>query len=85
MSWSLPHLTGRRRETMYTNCDHFHRETEPGSHWSYPSNTVIALIGRMTLGNPCIVASLLGFSKEGSHQGTAMDELVIGDLAKEQP
>ena len=49
-----------------------------------PSDTVIALVDR-TFRNPYMAASLLGLSKEGSHQGTAMDELPERDLAKEQP
>ena len=48
-----------------------------------PSDTVIASIGRMTFRNPHMAASLLGLSKEGSHQGTATDELAKRDLVKE--
>ena len=50
-----------------------------------PSDTMIASVGRMTFRNPHLVASLLGLSKEGSQQGTAMDEPAERDLAKEQP
>ena len=39
----------------------------------------------MTFGDPHMVASLLGLSKEGSHQGIATDELAERDLAEEQP
>ena len=51
-----------------------------------PSDIIIALVGRMTFGSPHMVASLPGLSKEGkegSHQGTATDELAKRDLAKE--
>ena len=50
-----------------------------------PDDTIIASVGKMTFRNPCMAASLPGLSKEGSHLGTAMDELAKGDLAKEWP
>ena len=50
-----------------------------------PGNTEIASVERMTFGNPHMVASLLGLSKEGSHKGTAVDELAERDLAREWP
>ena len=53
-----------------------------------PHNTVITSVGRITFGNPHMVVSLPGLSKEGregSHQGTAADELAERDLDKKQP
>ena len=51
-----------------------------------PSDNIVTSVRRMTFGNPCMVVSLPGLCKEGregSHQGTATDELAEGDLAKE--
>ena len=53
-----------------------------------PGDTVIASVGRMNFGNPCMVASFLGLSqeeREGSHQSTTMDELAKRDSAEDQP
>ena len=49
-----------------------------------PSNTVIALVGRMTFQNPCMAVTFLGLSKEereGSHQSATADKLAERDLA----
>ena len=51
-----------------------------------PSDTIVASVRRMTVGNPHMVASLPGLSKEemeGSHQSTTMDNLAERDLAED--
>ena len=70
---------------MYTNCDYFHRRLNLEATEVTPNDTVVASVEKMTFGNPHMVASLPGLSKEGSHQSTAADELAKRDLAKEQP
>ena len=53
-----------------------------------PGNTVVASVGRMTVRNPHMVASLPGLPKEereGNQQNTTPDELAKKDFAEDQP
>ena len=71
---------------MHTNGDHFHREIELESHWSYPWQHCNHFGMEGGFWEPCMAASLLGLSKErrkGRHQGTTMDELAKMDLAED--
>ena len=56
-------------EKLHINCDHFCRETELGGNWSYLQNTMIASVGGVAFGNPCMAASLLGPPKEKKKVG----------------
>ena len=49
-----------------------------------PSDTIIALVGRMTIGNPYMVASLLGLSKEERGAATECHHRQAGQ-AEDQP